>query len=162
MNRTNDPLRNLGSQAGDPGSRFSVTKRQSLFEWGGHNAQGQWRFDEFRPGWQQPVHALLKETGVSVVFHGHDHFFAYQPRDGIVYQLVPQPSHRNHKNHFAVEYGYESGTFLPNSGHVRVEVAPDKAIVSYIRSANEELKRPAFRNGEVAFSYEVSGRAPGE
>src|SRR5690606_28932103 len=35
MNRTNDPSRNWGSQAGDPVFRWSVRKRQSLLEWGG-------------------------------------------------------------------------------------------------------------------------------
>src|SRR6516164_9677777 len=32
MNRTNDPSRNWGSQAGEPGLRRSVRKRQSLLE----------------------------------------------------------------------------------------------------------------------------------
>ena len=127
----------------------------SLYEWGGRNDAGEWQFETFRPGWEQPIHALLRETGVSAVFHGHDHFFAHQPLDGITYQLVPQPAHRNHKNHHAVEYGYESGTFIPNSGHIQVEVTSEKAVVSYIRSANDRLKRPSFHNGDVAFKYEI-------
>jgi hypothetical protein len=55
-----------------------------LYEWGGHDEVGEWRFGEF----------------VSAVFHGHDHFFA------------------------------------PNSGHVRVDVSKEKAVISYVRSAN--------------------------
>jgi hypothetical protein len=127
----------------------------SLYEWGGHDESGDWQFEAFRPGWEQPIHSLLRETRVSAVFHGHDHFFARQSLDGITYQLVPQPAHRNHRNHHAVEYGYESGTFVPNSGHIQVEVTSEKAVVSYIRSANDRLKKPAFRNGEVAFRYEI-------
>ena len=45
-------------------------------------------------------------------------FFAHQLLDGITYQLVPQPAHRNHRKHHAEEYGYESGTFIPNSGQI--------------------------------------------
>jgi len=95
---------------------------------------------------------------VSVVFHGHDHFFAHQLLDGITYQLVPQPAHQNHRKHHAEVYGYKSGTFIPNSGHIQVEVASDKAVISYVRSMNNLLKRPSFENGDLAFSYEIEAK----
>jgi predicted phosphodiesterase len=136
------------------GARGGV-EAASLYEWGGHNEAGEWQFESFRPGWEQPVHSLLRETRVSAVFHGHDHFFAYQQLDGITYQLVPQPAHRNHRKHHAEEYGYESGTFVPNSGHIQVDVNSSKAVVKYIRSANEQLKKAIFQNGDVAFEYEI-------
>jgi hypothetical protein len=38
-----------------------------------------------------PIHQLLAENRVSIVFHGHDHLYTKQDRDGVVYQEVPQP-----------------------------------------------------------------------
>jgi hypothetical protein len=42
-----------------------------------------------------PIHQLLVRNKVAAVFHGHDHLFAKQDLDGIVYQEVPQPSSPN-------------------------------------------------------------------
>jgi hypothetical protein len=36
-----------------------------------------------------PIHQLLLENHVTTVFHGHDHLFAKQELDGIIYQEVP-------------------------------------------------------------------------
>lgn len=44
-----------------------------------------------RPGCDMPIHDLLLKCGVNVMFHGHDHFYAKQEKDGIIYQLVLQP-----------------------------------------------------------------------
>jgi hypothetical protein len=63
-----------------------------FFEWGGRYADGSSGFSRMRPGWGQPIHALLVRQGVSAVFHGHDHLYARQELDGIAYQEVPQPS----------------------------------------------------------------------
>ena len=65
----------------------------SYFEWGGNNASGTYEFDTKRPGWEAPIHQLFKDNGVSAYFHGHDHQYVYETRDGIVYQEVPQPGH---------------------------------------------------------------------
>ncbi len=126
-----------------------------LWEWGGHNTQGAWEFDEFRTTWEKPIHQLLIQSGVSIVFHGHDHFFAKQDLDGIVYQEVPQPSHARAGNvRNASEYGYLAGEFQPSSGYVRVRVEPDKARVDYVRTSVADGKS-VTRNGEVTYSYEV-------
>ena len=122
----------------------------ALFEWGDGNG-----FAGHRLGWGKPIHALLVETGVSVVFHGHDHFFARQELDGVVYQLVPQPAHRNSRNHQAAEYGYKTGDFLPSSGHLRVRVATEGVTVEYIRAATPEMERRGIRNGEVVLRYAI-------
>jgi hypothetical protein len=130
----------------------------SLYEWGGRNSEGKHEFAAQRPGWECPVHALLIDTGVQIVFHGHDHFFARQQLDGVVYQLVPQPAHRNFRRHQAEEYGYRQGNFLPNSGYLRVRVTPDRVSVEYMRTADERIRRHGIRNGQSAFSYSVSPR----
>jgi hypothetical protein len=49
-------------------------------------------FKEHRSGWTMPVHQLLVRNDVAAVFKGHDNFYARQDLDGIVYQMIPQPS----------------------------------------------------------------------
>ena len=128
----------------------------ALYEWGGHEPDGEYDFAENRPGWEKPIHKLLVEAGVNLVFHGHDHFFARQELDGVVYQLVPQPAHRDAVRQQAVEYGYKKGDFLPNSGHLRVRVRPSGAEVTYIRSAEQKLEGEGITNGEDEFSYTIT------
>lgn len=105
-----------------------------LFEWGGMNRDGSRGFDEKRPGWGKPIHQVFMDTKVTAYFHGHDHLYARQMLDGIVYQECPQPSARNtmEPNH-AEEYGYKGGTILGNSGYLKVSIAPGKATVIYER-----------------------------
>jgi len=131
-----------------------------LYEWGGHEKDGASTFAANRPGWEKPIHALLVETGVSAVFHGHDHFFARQERDGILYQLVPQPGHRNFKRHQAEEYGYAEGDFLPNSGCLSVTVTPATASVRYLRSALPDMKRNGIENGMPAAEHIIKPCLP--
>jgi hypothetical protein len=103
---------------------------------------------------------MLVDAGTSVVFHGHDHFFAKQDLDGIVYQEVPQPSHaRSGNTRNAEEYGYLSGEFQPSSGFVRVRVAPEGVRIDYVRTYLDG-KEPGDRNGEVSFSYFVPPSSP--
>ena len=46
-------------------------------------------FDEHRPGWGVPIHRMLVDNGVNVVFHGHDHVYVKEVhRDGIIDQAV--------------------------------------------------------------------------
>lgn len=113
----------------------------TLYEWGGHEKSGTDDFAARRPGWEEPVHNLLAATGVTVVFHGHDHFFAHQELDGVTYQLVPQPGCRNVLTDHAFEYGYVRGDFLPSSGFLTVRVAADRVIVRYLKT---DSPTPAF------------------
>jgi hypothetical protein len=121
----------------------------SFFEWGGRNAAGSDGFKQNRPGWHAPIHQLLVQNKVSVVLHGHDHFYAKQELDGIVYQEVPPPgSPGNGKPpRSAAEYGYRTGTILGSPGHLRVTVTPDKTLGNYIR--------PAERGAEIAPAYKI-------
>lgn len=127
----------------------------TMWEWGGKNLEGKYEFDTYRKNWGKPIHQLLVDARVSVVFHGHDHFFAKQELDGIVYQEVPQPSHARVGNtRSAAEYGYLMGDFQPSSGYVRVRVESDQVRVDYVRTFVGE--RDAQRNGEVSYSYVVT------
>ena len=99
-----------------------------LHEWGDTSEA----FKQHRPNWPMNIHQLLKSTKVNIVFHGHDHFYACEELDGVIYQLVPQPGARNNKKVFAEEYGYKQGVFLPSSGFLSVDVSAEKTVVSYI------------------------------
>jgi hypothetical protein len=140
-----------------PGGRGGV-EGAGFHEWGGRNAAGKDEFAARRPGWQKPIHDLLVENGVQIVFRGHDHFFARQELDGVVYQLVPQRAHRNFRKHHAVEYGYHVGDFLPNSGHLRVQVSPERVTVQYIRTGDDKMVAFGVRNAEPAFTYTCAAR----
>lgn len=104
-------------------------------EWGGCDADGRQAFAERRLGWEAPIHALLARNGVSAVFHGHDHFYARQEVDGIVYQLVPQPGHPGEGSiREAPGYGYKGGEFQPGAGFLRVSVSSQRVAVAYVRT----------------------------
>jgi len=126
------------------------------FEWGGRNIDDEPVFHLKRPDWDMPIHQMLVENRVSAVFHGHDHFYAKQDLDGIVYQLVPQPGHYRYGSaRSAREYGYLDGTILVGSGHLRVSVSPKKAVVDYILSVLPDDERGGQKNAAVAHSYEI-------
>jgi hypothetical protein len=106
----------------------------NLYEWGGYDPDGKNTFTTNRPGWGKPIHDLLVETHVTAVFHGHDHFYARQQRDGIIYQLVPQPSHQSNSTDHAAEYGYKSGDIQSGSGFIKVSVTASGVKLDYVRS----------------------------
>jgi len=132
-----------------------------FFEWGGKNLDGTEGFATRRPGWALPIHQLLVQNKVTAVFHGHDHLYARQELDGIVYQEVPQPSAVNTQSGpgLATEYHYNSGTILSSSGHLRVSVGPDGVTSRYIRTWLPASETATRKNGEVADAWSVG--APG-
>ncbi|MFN7989646.1 MAG: metallophosphoesterase [Thermoanaerobaculia bacterium] len=131
-----------------------------LWEWGGANADGTSGFAAYRPGWAEPLHALFVRTGVAAVFHGHDHLFAKQDKDGIVYQEVPQPGYpKLDQTGSAASYGYVTGTILGSSGHLRVRVASGKATVDYVRALLPADETATRKNGDVVYSYVLTGRS---
>lgn len=127
------------------------------YEWGGKNKDGTEGFAKNRPGWAAPIHDLLVANGVSIVFHGHDHLFAKQDRDGIVYQCVPQPGNRGNGTapRNAAEYSYVSGKLLGSPGYMRVMVTPDKVKADLVRSYQPGTETANQKNGQVDFSYTI-------
>jgi hypothetical protein len=126
------------------------------FEWGGLNADGSEGFAAQRPNWPMPIHDLLVANHVTAVFHGHDHLFIKQDRDGIVYQEVPQPSSaRANSTTGAADYGYVAGDVLGSPGHLRVTVAPEQVTIEYVRSYLLTDERPGQQNGQVDYTYTV-------
>jgi len=127
----------------------------AFYEWGGKNADSTDGFVQNRPGWAAPIHELLVKNKVNIVFHGHDHLYAKQDLDGIVYQEVPQPGYPGNGKvpRSAAEYGYLSGTILGSSGHLRVTVSPETTLVEYLQSEPAPDSR-----SQIADSYTVKPR----
>lgn len=132
-----------------------------FFEWGGRDLEGRDRFAERRPGWEAPIHdLLLRRGGGVVVFHGHDHLYAHQERDGIVYQLVPQPGHsRFDQTRSAAEYGYRSGVIQGAAGILRISVSAERTVAEYVRSYPDAAEGGPRRSGAVSHRWELAPRA---
>jgi len=142
-------------------------------EWGGHDREGNYQFETYRPDWDEPIHRLLVKHGVDVVFQGHDHVFARGELDGVVYQTLPQPADPNYVLYFADVY--KNDDKRPNTGYVRVTVDPKNITVDYIRqylpeaSPDPQLVQFAKDNGaddgfaspvsgQLAFSYKIPAK----
>lgn len=126
-------------------------------EWGGQGRGGDGTFATRRPGWELPIHQLMAKHKVSVFFQGHDHLYCRQEKDGVTYQELPMPS-----DHGYVAYNedrYAGGTKLPNAGHLRVTVSPDKVKVEYVRAFLAKDEAEGRRHGAVAHAYEIPARA---
>jgi hypothetical protein len=125
-------------------------------EWGGNDDDGTtWDFNTRRSGWAAPVHQLLVDNNVTAVFHGHDHEFAYEKRDGVVYQLVPMAADASYGYGFQDYHETDPYTIrvLPNSGHLRVTVTPSQVTVDYVRA----FLSGGGTNGQVAYTYSMTG-----
>jgi hypothetical protein len=128
-----------------------------FYEWGGLDLNGNNSFTAHRPGFMMPIHSLLVKNKVTAVFHGHDHLYAKQQLDGIIYQEVPQPSAINYSNFpsIASSYNYSSGTILGSSGHMRVAVSPSGVKVQYIHSWLPKDVNSQRTNGQVADEWVI-------
>ena len=124
-------------------------------EWGGTDPNATtYSFGTKRSGWPYPVHQLLVKYNVTAFFHGHDHEYAHEQRDGVVYQLVPMAADATYGYGFA-DYTVD-GTYtlkvLPNSGHLQVTVDPNNGVtVAYVRAYTSG----AGTNGTIADSYVI-------
>jgi hypothetical protein len=127
-----------------------------LFEMGGSNPDGTWGFDTNRPGWGKPLHTLMKENNATIFFHGHDHFYGKQDKDGIVYQEVPQPSNKNIANFSASQYGYTSGLLLPGRGYLLVTVSGTSVKVDYNGTYLPSEENASRKNGDIITSYIIN------
>ncbi|MBK6283475.1 MAG: BACON domain-containing protein [Draconibacterium sp.] len=150
----------VSGAAGTPGYVRGGAVAAPYFEWGGQNANGTWGFDAERTDLRfgdDPIHQLMLDNGVNAFFHGHDHQFVHEERDGIVYQLVPSPS--------MTDYGfdlYDASSYvqtensilgnLPNAGHLRVNVSSGKATVEYVRAS---ISGDGVTNGSVSYAYDI-------
>ncbi len=129
-------------------------------EMGGHNLDGTWGFDKARPGWELPIHQLLVRTNATIYFHGHDHLYAKQDLDGIVYQEGPMPSRvgKTDVSRSAKDYNYTHGTVLGGSGYIRVRVSPADVKVDYVQTYLPREEDATHKDGMIADSYTIKAR----
>ncbi|MDH4136050.1 MAG: metallophosphoesterase [Anaerolineae bacterium] len=137
-----------------------------MVEWGGNNEapdDSTWAWDTRRAGWgSDPIHDMMVDAGVSAVFHGHDHQYAYEQRDGVVYQAIPAAGWGSGGSGFGMYTTDDGYTIqaLSNCGHLRVTVGPSETTVEYLRtgqttSSNTYTIEPS--EAPVGVLGEVSG-----
>ena len=124
----------------------------NLVEWGGYNEDGTtWGWDTNRPVAQwgsEPIHQIMVDNHVTAFFHGHDHLYAYEARDGVVYQEVPSPGLTGsglssyYNNPYTIKV-------LPSPGHLRVTVSPSQVTVDYV----------ATSGGTVNYTYTIAANS---
>jgi hypothetical protein len=109
----------------------------SYNEWGGLDTDGKTNsFAKRRPGWPKPVHQVLVDGHLTAFFHAHDHQYVYEIRDNVVYQEVPMAAEARYSAGFN-EYSEDNPWTkkkLPNTGYLRVTVAPSESKVDYVMS----------------------------
>ncbi len=144
--------------------------------------------------WPKPIHQLLVDTkaanGFTVFFQGHDHAFAREEVDGVIYQSLANPSDNSYWAYncsaysptsipsFPSEYAGAYGNYdanwsqtKPGAGFVYVTVSPQLLKLQYIRTyraidlmldANKTLydSLAGHANGEVAFTYTLTSGQP--
>jgi len=99
----------------------------------------------------------MVKHGVTIFFQGHDHLFARQERDGVIYQEVPMPADQGYVTYN--EYRYQSGIKLPNSGFLRISVASEQVKVDYVRCYLPKDETDRRKTGEVAYTYTIKPKA---
>jgi len=148
-------IHNLVGGADLKGKARGGSEVAEYYEWGGLNQNGSQGFKDHRPDWEMPIHSLLVKNRVTAVFHGHDHIFAKQELDGIVYQCLPQPGAKEKGNtRFAEEYGYKDGVILNAPGYLRVVPSLDQVKVDFISTSNTSINK----NKQVEYSYTMKSK----
>lgn len=129
-----------------------------LFEWGGYEQNGTtYSFSKNRPGWAKPIHQLFVDNGVNIFFQGHDHLFAQEELDGVIYQEVPMPSDSTYEIGMLANSGAYVSNTMDGSGHLKVTVSPENVKVDYVRAyLPADTLTGIHHNREIAFSYSVT------
>ena len=128
-----------------------------LFEWGGlQSLTGTNTFATYRPGWAKPIHQLFKDTKVTIFFQGHDHVFAHEVLDSIVYQALPMAADSTYEiGMLANADSYVSDT-VDGTGHVRVSVTPECVKVDYVKAyLPADTITGVHKNKEIGFTYTI-------
>ncbi len=128
------------------------------FEWGGIDGN-QDKFSANRPSWAMPIHQLMVKNGVKIFFQGHDHLFAKEQLDGLVYQETPMPSDTTYEIGMLANADAYTDVILNGSGHLRVTVSSNCVKVDFVRAYLPKDETATKKNQEVAYSYSVGACA---
>lgn len=126
-------------------------------EWGGYNnnGTGAYLFDQMRPGWGKPIHQLMVDNGVDIFFQGHDHLYAREQMDGVVYQEVPMPSDSTYQIGVLANADAYTDLTLDGAGHLRVRVTENCVTVDYVGAYLPKDTLANHKNREIRYSYTV-------
>lgn len=128
------------------------------FEWGGYEPnKDRWEFDTKRPGWELPIHQLMVKHGVNIFFQGHDHLYAKEELDGLVYQEVPMPSDTTYTIGMLANADAYTDVTRDGSGHLLVTVSPQGVKVEFVRAyLPKDTVSGEHKNREIGHWYEVA------
>lgn len=128
-----------------------------LFEWGGYEQNGtSFTFTGKRPGWAKPIQRLFADNQVNIFFQGHDHLFAKEELEGVVYQEVPMPSDSTYSLGLTANGDAYTSVTQNGSGHIRVTVSPSCVKVDYVRAyLPADTLSGGNKNGRVTYSYTI-------
>ncbi len=136
----------------------------TLYEWGGYDgANGtNWGWPTNRPGWAMPIHDLFVTYGVNIFFQGHDHLFAHEVLNNVVYQETPMAADSTYEIGMLANASAYTADTLDGTGHLRVSVNPNCVTVDFIRAyLPADTLSGLHHNSENAFSYSVGACATG-
>lgn len=127
------------------------------YEWGGYNGDTgtNYQFDTYRPGWGLPIHQLMKKNGVNAFFQGHDHLFAKEELDGIVYQEVPMAADTTYEIGVLANADAYKDVTMDGSGHMRVTVSPSCVKVEYVKAYLAKDENATRKNQQVGYTYTI-------
>lgn len=130
----------------------------NLYEWGGYSdsTKTKYDFDNQRPGWGLPIHQLMVQNHVNIFFQGHDHLFARETVDGVVYQTCPMPSDSSYRIGIHDNGDAFVSDTLEGSGFVSVHVGPEQTSVDYVTTYLSKDETSTRKNNAKAFSYALS------
>lgn len=129
------------------------------FEWGGKDGN-QYKFDQYRPGWGKPIHQVFMDTGVDIFFQGHDHLFAKEVLNNIVYQEVPMAADLTYVKGYTANASAYTDVILDGTGHIKVDVSNNCVTVSYVKSyIPGTTGSSGHTNGEIGYTYSVGACA---
>ena len=83
----------------------------------------------------------MVDNCVSTVFHGHDHQYAYETRDGVIYTAAPSASFTGNFNGYTVGTGGLGGETIyatsgsQDPGYIKLTISPSQATVAYMKTA---------------------------
>lgn len=120
------------------------------YEWGSTNAAD---FAANRPGWDLPIHQLMVKNKVNMLIQGHDHLFAREELDGIIYQEVPMPGDSSYTLGMIANAGAYGGIKSAGSGHLKITVSPEQVNVDYVLAVLPQDETSEVKNGKTAVSY---------
>ena len=97
---------------------------------------------------------------MDIFFQGHDHLFAKEVLNNVVYQEVPMAADLTYVKGYTANASAYTDVILDGTGHIKVDVTTNCVTVSYVKSYIPGTTGAAgHTNGEIGYSYSVGACA---